>query len=102
MAYRDPFSIDSLAAELIREHTKLEKAKKHFEGLKCDLLKALIADNVGAVKVKTGTVTVCTRTTKDYGEGYKLMEASLKAEKTRLEYLQQFTISNETQFIRIN
>ena len=102
MVYRDPFSIDSLAAELIKEHAKLEEAKKDFERLKCDLLKLLIADNVSAVKVAKGTVTVCTRNTKDYGHGVKIMEANLKAEKTRLEHLMEFTISKETKFIRID
>ena len=40
---KDPFSIDALAAELIAEHTKLEKAKDHFERLKNDYLKKLSA-----------------------------------------------------------
>jgi hypothetical protein len=99
---KDPFSIDSLAAELIREHGKLEKAKKHFERLKYDLLKKLTADNVGAVKVKEGTVTVCTRSTKDYGQSVKVLVAAVEAEKARLDYLKEFIITKETQYIRVN
>jgi len=99
---KDPFSIDSLAAELIREHAKLEKAKKHFERLKYNLLKKLTTDNVGAVKVKEGTVTVCTRSAKDYGQSVKVLTAAVEAEKARLDYLKEFTITKETQYIRVN
>lgn len=102
MSATDPFSIDSLAAELIAEYTKLEKAKEHFERLKNDYLKKLTADNIGAVKVKEGTITVCTRTTKDYGQTVKILEANLKAEKARLDHLGEFVIKNVTHFLRFN
>lgn len=102
MSANDPFSIDSLAAELIAEYTKLEKAKQHFERLKNDYLKKLTAENVGAVKVKEGTITVCTRTTKDYGQTVKILEANLKAEKARLDHLGEFVIKNVTHFLRFN
>ena len=98
---KDPFSIDALAAELIAEHTKLEKAKDHFERLKNDYLKKLSAENIGAVKVKEGTVTVCTRTSKDYGQTVKILEANLKAEKARLDHLGEFVIKNVTHYLRI-
>lgn len=99
-AAHDPFSIDSLAAELIAEHKNLEKAKDHFERLKNDYLNKLTAENIGAVKVKEGTITVCTRTTKDYGSSLKILEANLKAEKTRLDHLGEFVIKNVTHFLR--
>jgi len=98
--YSDPFSVDALAAELIAEYNKLEKAKDHFERLKGDFLKKLTADNIGAVKVKEGTITVCTRTSKDYGQTVKVLEANLKAEKTRLDHLGEFVIKNVTHFLR--
>jgi len=99
---KDPFSIDSLAAELIAEYKELEKAKDHFERLKNDYLKKLNAENIGAVKVKEGTVTVCTRTSKDYGQTVKILEANLKAEKARLDHLGEFVIKNVTHYLRIN
>jgi len=98
--YSDPFSVDALAAELIAEYNKLEKAKDHFERLKGDFLKKLTADNIGAVIIKEGKITVCTRTSKDYGQTVKVLEANLKAEKTRLDHLGEFVIKNVTQFLR--
>ena len=98
----DPFSIDSLAAELIKEHGKLAKATEHFERLKGDFLAKCQAENIGAVKVKSGTVTVCTRTGKDYGHTVKVLEAALKAEKVRLDHLLEYTIKSVTHYLRIN
>jgi len=98
----NPFSLDALAAELIKEHAKLERAKDHFERLKGDFLAKCQAENVGAVKVASGTVTVCTRTSKNYGDTVRNLEASLKAEKTRLDHLGEFVIKNVTHYLRIN
>jgi len=98
----DPFSIDSLAAELIKEHGKLAKSIEHFERLKGDFLAKCQVENIGAVKVKSGTVTVCTRTGKDYGHTVKVLEAALKAEKARLDHLLEFTIKSVTHYLRIN
>lgn len=101
MAYVDPFSIDSLATELIREHAKLAKATEHFDRLKYDLLKQLQLQNIGTVNVPTGTITVCTRTGKDYGHTVKVIESTLKAEKARLDHLGEFIIKSVTHYLRI-
>lgn len=98
----DPFSFDSLAAELIKEHAKLEKAKQHFERLRTDLLQKMQKENVGAIDVKEGSVVMCTRTTKDYGQTIKNMEANLKAEKVRLDHLGEFIIKNVTHYLRVD
>jgi len=93
--------LDILAAQLISEHRKLETAKSNFEDLKVAFLNELQTANIGAVKVKEGTVTVCTRTSKDYGDTVKNLEASLKAEKTRLDHLGEFVIKNVTHYLRV-
>ena len=97
----DPFSIDILAAELISEHRNLEAAKSKFEKMKLTYLTMLMRQNVGAVDVKEGKVTVCTRTSKDYGDTIKNLEATLKAEKTRLDYLGEYVIKSVTHYLRI-
>jgi len=93
--------LETLAAELIREHRKLETLKGKVNNLKTAYLETLQAANIGAVNVKEGKITVCTRTSKDYGQTYKQLEAMVQAEKARLEHLQQFTITNVTHFLRI-
>lgn len=93
--------IETLAAQLISEHRKFETAKARFETLKEEFLTTLQDANVGAVKVKEGTVTVCTRTSKDYGQTIKVLEANLKAEKARLDHLGEFVIKNVTHYLRV-
>ena len=94
--------IDIIAAQLISEHRKLETAKSNFDDLKVAFLNTLQSANIGAVKVKEGNVTVCTRTSKDYGLTVKNLEASLKAEKARLDHLGEFVIKNVTHFLRFD
>lgn len=93
--------LETLAAELISEHRKLETLKCKVDTLKSAFLDTLQAANVGAVKVKEGNITVCTRTSKDYGQTIKNLEANLKAEKARLDHLQQFVITNVTHYLRV-
>ena len=94
--------IETLAAELISEHRKLETLKVKVEDLKSAFLSVLESENVGAIKVKEGTVTVCTRTSKDYGQTVKNLEANLKAEKARLDHLGDFVIKNVTHYLRVS
>jgi hypothetical protein len=93
--------LDKLAAELIIEHRKLEALKCKVEDLKSTFLNRLQADNIGALDVNEGKITVCTRTSKDYGQTVKNLEANLKAEKTRLDHLGEFVIKNVTHYLRI-
>ena len=93
--------LEILTAELISEHRKLEALKAKVETLKSQLLNTLSSENVGAVKIKEGTVTVCTRTSKDYGQTVKNLEANLKAEKARLDHLGEFVIKNVTHYLRV-
>lgn len=93
--------LETLTAELISEHRKLEALKTKVETLKSQLLNTLNSENVGAVKIKEGTVTVCTRTSKDYGQTVKNLEANLKAEKARLDHLGEFVIKNVTHYLRV-
>ena len=93
--------LDILAAQFISEHRKLETAKSNFEALKSDFLSELQRQNVGAVDIKEGKVIVCTRTSKDYGQTIKNLEANLKAEKTRLDHLGKFVIKNVTHYLRV-
>jgi hypothetical protein len=94
--------LDILAADLISEHRKLEALKAKVEELKVDFLSRLEMENVGAVKVTEGTITKCTRTSKDYGDTVRNLEASLKAEKARLDHLGQFVIKNVTHYLRVS
>ncbi|WJZ47952.1 hypothetical protein [Synechococcus phage DSL-LC03] len=93
--------LETLTAELISEHRKLEALKAKVDTLKGQLLDTLNSENVGAVKIKEGTVTVCTRTSKDYGQTVKNLEANLKAEKARLDHLGEFVIKNVTHYLRV-
>jgi hypothetical protein len=93
--------LDDLATELISEYKKLEIEKSKFEVLKSNFLSELQRQNVGAVDIKEGKVTVCTRTSKDYGQTIKNLEANLKAEKTRLDHLGEFVIKNVTHYLRV-
>jgi len=95
-------NLETLAAELISEHSKLETLKRKVETLKGQFLEVLESENVGAVKVPAGTVTVCTRTSKDYGQTVKNLEANLKAEKARLDHLGDFKISSVTHYLRVS
>lgn len=89
------------AAVIVADRLHKEQGRK-LEALKKDLLGMLQADNIGAVDVKQGKITVCTRTAKDYGQAYRQLEATVKAEKARLEHLQQFTISSVTHYLRVD
>lgn len=88
------------AAVIVADRIHREHGRK-LEALKKDLLGMLQADNIGALDVKQGKITVCTRTAKDYGDSYRQLEATVKAEKARLEHLQQFTITNVTHYLRV-
>ena len=94
--------IASLSSKIIAADRQHKKDGKVLEGMKNDLLKLLQSENVGAVDVKEGKVVVCTRTSKDYGATIKNMEASLKAEKTRLDYLGEYIIRSVTHYLRID
>ena len=94
--------LDKIVEDFIKEHNQLEKAKKAFELSKSKLLKKLIEDNICAAKVTSGTVTVCNRTTKDYGHTLKVLMSAVEAEKARLDYLGEFTITKETKYLRVN
>ena len=95
-------TIESLSAQIIAADKQLKKDGKILENMKRDLLGMLQSENIGGVNVKEGKVTVCTRTSKDYGDIIKNMEANLKAEKTRLDYLLQYTIKSVTHYLRID
>ena len=93
--------LDDLATELISEYKKLEIEKSKFEVLKSNFLSKLQRQNVGLVDVKAGKVIVCTRTSKDYGQTIKNLEANIKAEKARLDHLGEFVIKNVTHYLRV-
>ena len=101
MATHTPSDLDLKAAELIAKHREFEALKDEFEALKNSYLSDLLGQNVGAVDVKEGKIIVCTRTNKDYGHGVKVLEANLKAEKTRLDHLGEFVIKSVTHYLRI-
>ena len=94
-------SIETIAAEIIIQDRKIKAETKRLEALKKDLLGMLQSDNIGGVDVKEGKITVCTRTAKDYGQTIKELEATLKAEKARLDHLGQFVISSVTHYLRV-
>lgn len=96
-----PSDLDLKASELITKHKQFEKIKVDFEKMKLDYLTMLMRQNVGEVNVKEGKIIVCTRTIKDYGHNVKVLEANLKAEKTRLDHLLEFTIKSVTHYLRI-
>lgn len=93
--------LETIAAQVIAEDRKIKEATRRLEGLKKDLLGMLQADNIGGLDVKEGKITVCTRTAKDFGDSYKQLEATLKAEKARLEHLGMYTISSVTHYLRV-
>jgi septum formation topological specificity factor MinE len=97
-----PVTIEDLTAQIIAADKQLKKDGKILENMKKDLLGMLQSENIGGVNVKEGKVTVCTRTSKDYGESVKNLEANLKAEKTRLDYLGEYTINSVTHYLRID
>lgn len=101
MATHTPSDLDLKAAELIAKHREFESLKNEFEALKDSYLSELQRQNVGEVNVKEGKIIVCTRTNKDYGHSVKVLEANLKAEKTRLDHLLEFTIKSVTHYLRI-
>ena len=88
------------AAVILADRAHKEQTRK-LEALKQDLLGMLQADNIGAVYVKEGKITVCTRTAKDFGESYRKLEAMLKGEKKRLEELGMYTITSVTHYLRV-
>lgn len=88
------------AAVILADRAHKEQTRK-LEALKQDLLGMLQADNIGAVDVKEGKITVCTRTAKDFGDSYKKLEAMLKGEKARLEHLGMYTITSVTHYLRV-
>ena len=93
--------LDTLAASIILEDRRLKAETKRLEALKKDLLGMMEAENIGEVNVKEGRIIRCARTSKDYGETIKNLEANLKAEKTRLDYLGQYVIKSVTNFLRV-
>lgn len=93
--------LDQIAAAVILADRAHKEQTRKLEALKQDLLGMLQADNIGAVDVKQGKITVCTRTAKDFGDSYKQLEATLKAEKARLEHLGMYTITNVTHYLRV-
>lgn len=93
--------LDTLATSIILEDRRLKIATKRLEGMKKDLLGMMEAENIGEVNVQEGRIIRCSRTSKDYGETIKNMEANLKAEKIRLDYLGQYVIKSVTNFLRV-
>lgn len=94
-------TIEQLAAAIITEDQRLKVESKRLDSLKRDLIGMMQAENVGGIDVKQGKVTLCQRTAKDYGDTIKQLEATLKAEKTRLDYLGEYTITNVTHYLRV-
>ena len=92
---------ETLASQIITEDRRLKAETKRLEALKKDLLGMMEAENVGEVNVKEGRILRCQRTSKDFGETIKNLEASVKAEKARAEYLGQFIISSVTNYLRV-
>lgn len=93
--------LDQIAAAVILADRAHKEQTRKLEALKQDLLGMLQADNIGALDVKEGKITVCTRTAKDFGDSYKKLEAMLKGEKARLEHLGMYTITNVTHYLRV-
>lgn len=93
--------LDTLASQIIAEDRRLKAETKRLEALKKDLLGMMEAENIGEVNVKEGRIIRCARTSKDYGETIKNLEANLKAEKTRLDYLGQYVIKSVTNYLRV-
>jgi hypothetical protein len=93
--------LEILAASVIVADRAHKEQGRKLEALKQDLIGMLQADNIGALDVKQGKITVCTRTAKDFGDSYKQLEATLKAEKTRLEHLGMYTITSVTHYLRV-
>ncbi len=94
-------NFDQLATLIITEDRIIKQRTKELENLKRDLIGMMQAENVGGIDVKQGKITLCQRTAKDYGDTIKQLEATLKAEKTRLDYLGQYTITNVTHYLRV-
>jgi septum formation topological specificity factor MinE len=93
--------IETLALQIIAEDRRLKIETKRLEALKNDLLGMMESENVGEVNVKEGRIIRCARTTKDFGEVIKNLEANLKAEKARAEYLGQYIIKSVTNYLRV-
>jgi hypothetical protein len=93
--------LEQWIATIIMEDRKLKEQTRKLEALKNDVLGMMRADNIGAVDVREGKVTVCTRTAKDFGDSYKKLEAMLKGEKARLEHLGMYTITSVTHYLRV-
>ena len=93
--------LDTLASQIITEDRRLKAETKRLEALKKDLLGMMEAENIGEVNVKEGRVIRCARTVKEFGESIKNLEADLKAEKARAEYLGQFIIKSVTNYLRV-
>lgn len=93
--------LETIAAQIIKQDRKLKAEQQKLEALKKDLLGMLQSGNIGGLDVKEGRITVCTRTAKDYGDSIKQIEATLKAEKARLDHLGQYVISSVTHYLRI-
>jgi len=93
--------IETLALQIIAEDRRLKIETKRLENLKKDLLGMMESENVGEVNVKEGRIIRCARTSKDFGDSYKKLEAMLKGEKARLEHLGMFTITSVTNYLRV-
>lgn len=94
-------TLETLAASIIVQDRKIKQESKILEGLKKDLIGMMQSDNIGALDVKEGKITICTRTTKVFGGDYKEKEAELAALKTYLEKMGDFVISNVTHYLRV-
>jgi hypothetical protein len=94
-------NVDQLATLIITEDKIIKQRTKELENLKRDLIGMMQTENVGGIDVKQGKITLCQRTAKDYGDTIKQLEATLKAEKTRLDYLGEYTITNVTHYLRV-
>ena len=93
--------IETLANEIIAEDRRIKIESKRLENLKKDLLGMMETQNIGEVNVKQGRIIRCARTAKDFGETIKNLEANLKAEKARAEYLGQYIITSVTNYLRV-
>ena len=94
--------LDTLASQIITEDRRLKAETKRLEALKKDLLGVMEAENIGVIDVKEGRITRCARSTKDYGELINIMEADLKAAKTKAEHLGRYVIKSVTGYLRVN
>lgn len=94
--------IHHLAEHLSVAIAARKEAEKHETKIRGEIMSAMNEAGIKTEPTEFGNFTVCIRRTKVYGTKVKQLEAQLKAAKAEADHLGDYTIKEETEYLRVH